>query len=254
MMYVSVRKVKVQTAEGKNSGSKTLLDETSLEINRGSIVGVYGPNGSGKSTLLRALCGVNPLFQSGEVWVDRVRITPSQRAHDRVQNIMYLASDFTSPFEVQVRDLLDLGQKFSEKPQNAVELVRELKLEPFLKRVVSTLSEGEKQWVMFARALIQNPHVLVLDESFSKLDLDRLLQAGMILKKQAQSGMTFVLSSHDLNFLSEVSDDLILMNRGAVVARGGVAEVLTLDALRGLYPDVNGEIVRSLSGRVKLIY
>ena len=249
-MYFSVRKLQVQTMEGK-----MLLHSTEFELDRGKVVGVYGPNGSGKTSLLRALAGVNRNFQVGEVWVDQMQITAAQKPEHRVQKILYLGSDYPSPFEIKVRDLMDLGYEFSDHPQNVEEITTELGIKTLNSRIVSTLSDGEKQWVMFARALIQNPQVLVLDESFSKLDLDRLLHAARIIRKQSERGMTMVAASHDLNFISEISDRLIFMQNGRVLHQGEVKEVMNPFFLEKLYPDLQLQVVKSPnSGKEKIIY
>ncbi len=121
--------------------------------------------------------------------------------------------------------------------------------------MVNTLSDGEKQWVMFARALIQNPQVLILDESFSKLDLDRLLLAIKILKRQTEQGMTVVIAAHDINFVSEVSDIVILMKNGKILKIGETHEVLTPFYLEQLFPSLPLQVVKSPNtGKERVIY
>jgi len=250
MMYFSVRKLHVQTAEGK-----TLLRPTSLEIERGKVIGVYGPNGSGKTTFLRSIAGVNSHFQIGEVWVDGMQITHAQNPSSRVHRIMYLGSDYPSPFDIRVRELMEMGSGFSGKPQSVEHITAELGLKALNSRLVGTLSDGEKQWAMFGRALIQSPQVMVLDESFSKLDLDKLLHAAKVIQKQAAAGMTFVVASHDLNFLSEISDQLVLMQNGKILQAGEVRETLNSFYLEKLYPALQLQVIKSPnSGKEKIIY
>ena len=108
---------------------------------------------------------------------------------------------------------------------------------------------------MFARALIQRPEVLVLDESFSKLDLDHLMLVAREFRRRTEQGMTFIVASHDLNFLSEVSEDLVFLRKSQFVAKGKVSEVFTAAVLSELYPSVSMQVVRSPeTGKFKILY
>jgi iron complex transport system ATP-binding protein len=107
--------------------------------------------------------------------------------------------------------------------------------------------------MMFARGLIQAPRVLVLDETFSKLDLDRLIAVAGIIRGWIGCGMVFVIASHDLNFLSEVSDQLVLMKKGRRIARGTVDQVLTEENLQTLFERAHPRIVDGI-GPKKIVY
>ncbi len=256
----------MKTIAFRKLGVKPLLSPTSFEIPMQSVLGVYGPNGSGKSTLLKAFSGIREDHEvQGEVWIENQLIHSEMTAFEKAKWVLYLSSDFDTPFQVTVRDLLEMGAKarsadlwpeitHAERTRMS-EVIEVLGLIPFLSRTISTLSDGERQLVMFARGLIQMPKVLVLDETFSKMDLDRLLQLAKVIEAYREKGMTFIIVAHDLNFLSEVSTQLLLMKASQVLSLGTVSEVLTPLNLQILYPQQSIQIVKSAeSGKTKILY
>jgi iron complex transport system ATP-binding protein len=261
-LMISLRKWAVTTREGKS-----LLSEASFDLAIGSVLGVYGPNGSGKSSLLKSISGIidRDRLMSGEFWIDQLTNLLSATPIERVKQILYLGSDFSTPFDLTVRELLEMGSLVGSSQMWPVvsgserarisHVVEAMHLTEFLPRVVSTLSDGEKQLVMFARCLIQKPRVLVLDESFSKLDLDHLLQVARLIRTFAKEGMTFLVASHDLNFLSEMADELLFLRQSKMIAKGFVADLFMPSVLNELYPGLPLQVVRSPeSGKHKVLY
>jgi len=239
---------------------KTLVSETSFDLPMGAILGVYGPNGSGKTSLLKSISGmsIEGRETSGEFWIENATALAEMTPLERVKQILYLGSDFSTPFDLTVRELLEMGARVgAELPdrERIQRVVEALHLRDFLPRVINTLSDGEKQLVMFARGVIQKPKVLVLDESFSKLDLDHLLWIAKETRRFAKEGMTFLIASHDLNFLSEVADELLFMRKSIIIAKGLVNDLFTPATLAELYPNLALQVVRSPeSGKLKILY
>lgn len=157
---------------------RNLLSEVGFEVGTGAAIGVYGPNGAGKSTLLKVLAGTLPLDHSGKVEIDGMEIAPSLDPAVRCKKVLRLGSDFHSSFGVRVFELFELASRVGAGKGPVREVSEELGLGELWSRDFRTLSDGEKQWVMFGRALVQDPRVLILDETFSKLDLDRLVWPG----------------------------------------------------------------------------
>ena len=262
---ISVRKLSVLTEQ-----QKVILVDLTFDQSSGTTLGVYGPNGSGKTTLLRAVSGVSQHRTiSGEIWVDSKPMstlssskTPSA---ERVRHVLYVGSDFHSPFSMSVRELLEMGANVNtsdlwptldhERRSRISEVVEAMAIMDFLPRELNTLSDGEKQLMMFARCLVQNPKVLVLDETFSKLDLDHLMTVGKMMARWKEKGMTFLVCSHDLNFLSEISDEILFLRKAELIAKGPVAEVFTPHHLSVLYPGIPLQVVVSPeSGKYKVLY
>jgi iron complex transport system ATP-binding protein len=236
---------------------KPILEAIDLNLAKGQTLGVYGPNGSGKSTLLRALAGVSRGRRlQGEVRIDGVTVDQNLEAMERARRVLYFGSDFIAPFELEVRELFDLGAEVMNRTHGEVsEVVERLGLKTFLSRDFKTLSDCEKQLMMFARALIQKPEVLVFDESFSKLDLDKLILVGKTIRWYSAKGSTIIVASHDLNFLTETADEFLFLNAGKKVAFGNVSLVLNSTTMELLYPELALHVVVSPeTGRLKILY
>jgi iron complex transport system ATP-binding protein len=258
--------IRVSRLEVKSPSGGRLLEASDLDVPERSVLGVYGPNGSGKSSLLRAIAGESAdVIRHGEVMIDGIPIELLREPSDRIKRVMYLGSDFRSPFQLTVRDLLELGIESasgrmwpginSSEIDRISNVVESLELLSFMPRTFQTLSDGEKQLVMFARALVQAPKVLILDETFSKLDLDRLISVTKIIRAWTACGMTFLISSHDLNFLSEISDQMVFLKKGRIIAGGPVDSVLNESNLRELFTRVAPHVVTSPeTGKRKILY
>ncbi len=257
---ISTRALQIKTKEGKE-----ILQPISFEAGKGSILGLYGPNGSGKSSLLRTLAGLPAEHDvSGLLTLDGIPFPGVLSAEARVEKILYLGSDFRTSFDLSVRDLFEMGalvgsgffQDIGSKERKRISAVVErLDLFPFLTRFFRTLSDGEKQLVMFARSLIQSSRFVILDETFSKLDLDKLILVARVIREEARSGRGFIIASHDLNFLSEVSDEFLFLKQGAFLGKGSVQEMLTPAKLDELYPALALQVVISPeTGKWKILY
>ena len=247
------RKVQIKTTLGK-----TLVHETSFEIQRATVVGIYGPNGSGKSSLLKVLSGqVFDRVISGECWIDRSPLFKSSvSAMEKSKRVLYLGSDFQTAFQVSVRELLELAKNVNpDSIENVTEVAEKFEITKLLSRSFNEMSDGEKQRVMLARGIIQSPDWLVLDETFSKMDLDHSFHLIEVLKDFSKKGKGIVFASHDLNLISEFVDELWLLKDGEIVSSGLVESVLTSENLKKLYPNRIVHVVRSPdNGKKKVIY
>ena len=249
--------ISVRDFSARVKSGKVLVSQISFDLAQGQVLGVYGPNGAGKSTLLRGISGVaQDRALQGEVILGQKLLSNLKNPVERVHQVLYLGSDFQAPFDLTVRELFQMGADTGLKNQGRIsEVVESCKLENFLERQFRSLSDGEKQLVMFSRVLIQGPLIVVLDESFSKLDLDKLILVTRMIRQSTALGMTFVIAAHDLNFLSEVSDELLFLKNGLSLGFGPVMNILTASMLESLYPDVALQVVRSPeTGKFKVLY
>ncbi len=225
-----------------SAGKRTLVSNVGFRVQEGVVLGVYGPNGAGKSTLLRAVAGVLPHPRSGIIEIDGVMISPRLDPAERCRKVLRLGSDFQSSFGVRVSELFELATRSGGRGDLVPEVLDRLELRGFLARDFGSLSDGQKQWVMFGRALIQNPRVLVLDETFSKLDLDRLATAKDLIRQRVSAGGVVIVASHDLNRLARWSDRLLFLASGRKIADGPVDEVFNSENLKKMYPDSKLEL------------
>jgi len=227
-------------------GRTPVLEDVSLELERGEILALLGPNGSGKSTLLKAIAGILPLTAGvvrhrGE---DFLRNAPQIRA----RSIVYVPPDLHAEFPLTAREAVTLGRSCHLNPgtfryyrsSHDRELVREAMERclcwGFRDQDLHTLSGGERQLVALARALVQGAKVLLLDEALSRMDLNHQAAMGKLLRELTAEGSSIVLVSHDVNLASEWADTGLLLKKGQSVAFGPIKTVLTEENVRKLYP------------------
>ncbi|HEV2566192.1 MAG TPA: heme ABC transporter ATP-binding protein [Microvirga sp.] len=221
-------------------GGRLLVDAVDLSIASGSLTVVIGPNGAGKSTLLRLLSGeLTPTVGDVRLHGQPLRSIPPWRlAHSRA--VMPQASDLSFPFTVfEVASLgvegLGRGLSRSDRQRIALDALALADVAHLARRNYQTLSGGERQRVHFARVLaqlqagrtVETRQVLFLDEPIASLDLKHQLALMQTAKSLAQDGLAVVAVLHDLQLAAGMGNDLVLMQGGRVVARGGSEVVLT---------------------------
>jgi iron complex transport system ATP-binding protein len=221
---------------------KSVLDGVSLSIERGEMVGILGPNGSGKTTLLKIFSTV--LRGRGEVKLNGRSIeTYGKRELSRlfamvpqesqvlfpytVAEIVLMArASYHSPFALE-------GRKDLEVARASMELTDSL---PFSDRYLHELSGGEKQRVIIARALAQEPQILLLDEPSAFLDLKHQVQVFELMRRlNRERGLTIVAALHDLNLAALFFPRLVMLRDGRIYRDGSPREVLTEKTIDEVY-------------------
>ncbi len=216
-----------------------ILHETSFTLEPGCILGVVGPNGAGKSTFLRLLYRFyRP--RTGMTLVDGEDIW-SMDARAAARLIGVVLQEHPADFSLTVREVVALGRAphrsgFSaggKKDANVVDkVIALLDLHELEGREIRTLSGGERQRVMMARALAQQPRVLVLDEPSNHLDIRHELE---LLKLLRELGLTVVCSMHDLNVALSFADMVLALAGGRTLAFGRTAEVLSPNLVSAVF-------------------
>jgi iron complex transport system ATP-binding protein len=218
------------------------LDSVTMVVPRGAFYAVLGPNGSGKSTLLRALLGIVS-HVTGRAHVSGRPISNwDRRALAREAGVVTQSESLAFP--ITVRELVAMGRYpylgalQSETPtdREAIsEAMRMCDIELLAHRFLSTLSGGEIQRTRVARALAQEPKILVLDEPTASLDVRHEMEILELLRASADRGMTIFLITHHLNLAARFADRLLLLDRGKVAAEGEPRDVLQEETLRRVY-------------------
>jgi iron complex transport system ATP-binding protein len=234
---LSVRGVSVRL------GAQAILDAVDLTAEPGKITGLIGPNGAGKSTLLRAILGLAPIA-SGSIAFDDADLLAMPR-RSRAQFAAFVEQSATTDARLTAREVVLLGRipfqtvwqvsPSSEDAGLADAALAAVDMTAFADRLYHTLSGGEQQRVQIARALAQQPRLLLLDEPTSHLDVHAQLAALGLLQQRARAGGTVLLALHDLNLAAGFCDALILLHNGKVVASGAPDRVLTPGLLRSVY-------------------
>lgn len=220
-----------------------VLQDVSFQVRRGEFIGVIGPNGSGKTTLLKVLYRLlSP--QRGEVFFERVPLKKmSQR--DIAKRIAVVAQETYPAFPFRVIEIVLMGrspylghlmferEKDLEIAKKAMEWTEIL---PISERPLDELSGGERKRVFIARALAQEPEVILLDEPTTNLDIHHQIEfLDLILALNREKGLTILMASHDLNLASEFCDRLILLQKGGIFKMGSPQEVITRENIERVY-------------------
>ena len=228
---------------GYRVGERALLAGVSLELRAGQVVGLVGPNGAGKSTLLRVLGG---LWRGAEGRVTLLgeplkRLSARQVARV-VAHVPQLA-DLGVPFTV--RQIVMMGRtphlgrfalESARDRQAAERAMQRTQTLDLAERLIGTLSGGERQRALIARALTQEPRVLLADEPTANLDVGHQLAVLELVRALArEDGLGVLLALHDLELAARFCDRLVLLSGGRVHAEGAAADVLTAEHLRAVY-------------------
>ena len=222
---------------------EAVLKRVSFEISQGEFLGIIGPNGSGKSTLLRLMTRVL-LPQKGKILFENKDITKI-KLKELCRKIAFVPQDTLINFSFSVEEIVLMGriphlkrlqletQKDFLIAQKSLSSTDILHLND---KKIDQLSAGERQRVIIAKALAQEPILLLLDEPTSHLDIGHQIQILDLLKKLNQEeNLTVIIVLHDLNLASEYCDRLILLNEGKVFKDGTPLDVLTYQNIEAVY-------------------
>ena len=219
-----------------------LLDGVNLLVDKGEMVGLIGPNGAGKSTLLRAISGILRC-QDGSVVLegnDLANMTVKDVAAGLalVPQIAPYTHGFTSMELVLMGRYPHLGRfqvEGNADEQIAREAMAMTETDRFADRTLDTLSGGERQRVFVARALAQQPRILLLDEPTSNLDVLHQLMVLDLVRQLVDEGLTAVAAFHDLSMAARYCDKLVVMSGGKVIATGLPEEVLNPELIETVF-------------------
>lgn len=217
------------------SADHPALADVHLDIRAGTWTSLIGPNGCGKSTLLHCIAGLNRC--EGDVEV--VSLNPS-RCSRRIlaQNIALMPQQPVVPEGMLIGDYVALGRApYRGRGKGVVaEVIHRLGLETYTSRLLTDVSGGELQRVVLARALAQEPSVLLLDEPTSALDVGKAQQVMELVDTiRRDSHLTVVSALHDLTLAAQYSDEVVFLNHGSVVVHGSPRDVLTDELVSSVY-------------------
>jgi len=223
--------------------SRTVLDNVSVSLRRGTILGLLGPNGSGKTTLLRLLSGTI-VPASGRITIDGTPLGSLPR-RALARRVAVVPQETHSAFDFSALEIVLMGRyphlsalelEGAADVAIATEAMRATGTDTFAARPFATLSGGEKQRVVIASALAQASDLLLLDEPTASLDLGYQFEVASLLRRlNRERETTMIVSTHDLNLAAALCSELVLLHRGRVLTQGTVESVLTPSNIRALY-------------------
>ncbi len=222
---------------------KMIIKDLDLEINKGLFYGILGPNGCGKSTLIDLLTGL--LKPESGIVEYKGRSIDSYSKGKLSKEIALVPQNFYINFPFTALDVVIMGRyphmpKFSPPSSSDMKLVnRVMEITDTMKfknRYMTEMSGGERQRIIFARALVQDTPVLMLDEATSNLDINHTLKLLNIVSNEILSGKKTVISVfQDINLAATYCDCLIFMKHGNIVTTGKVKEILLPDTIRKVF-------------------
>lgn len=223
-----------------------ILKDINIEVDNKEVVGIIGPNGSGKSTLLKCIYRVlKP--NDGAILLDNIDIK-DMSVKESSKRLAVLSQHNNYNFDFTVKDIVLMGRsphkKFMERDNKddyyiANEALKKVDMFEFKDRSFQSLSGGEQQRVILARALAQQPQCLILDEPTNHLDIKYQLQLMRIVKGL---GIEVIAAIHDLNIAAMYCDKIYVLKDGEVIKYGKPKDILTQELIKYVY-EVDSEVI-----------
>lgn len=238
------------------NGQATIRDINIL-LKPGSFTGIIGPNGSGKTTLFRGITGILQA-RNGRVLINNKNLKKISN-RERAKTVA-IVNQLIDPLDITVLDYVLLGRLPHQKPfvffnspeeiELAMHYLKVTGIEHLKDKMLNTLSGGEQQMASIARALNQEPQILLLDEPIAHLDVSHQIQLmDLVYKLNKEKNLTVLIILHDLNIAGEYCDHLVLMNEGKIYTQGSPDEVLTYQNIEEVYHTVVISLKNPLSGK-----
>ena len=220
---------------GWDVDNKTILNDINFTVKSGQFVGLIGPNGAGKSSLLRCLYRhLKPsrgqvYFQGQDIWQQSLR--------ENAKRVAVILQENHVPFGVRVKDVVAMGLtphktlfsfETTDDRKRIIEALERVDLVAQANEAFSHLSGGEKQRVMVARAIVQQPQLLLMDEPTNHLDVH---YQSDVLQLAKELNITVLASIHDLNLAATFCDQLLVIDGGRLVGGGNPGDVLSEDMI-----------------------
>ncbi|WP_243844260.1 ATP-binding cassette domain-containing protein [Salinibacterium sp. ZJ454] len=223
-------------------GGRSIIDGVDLIAPAGSVTALVGPNGAGKTTLLRGVAGLLPLSAGSVRFGGDDLLGLSRRGRARV--VAVVEQELSTEASLSVRDAVELGRtphrpllaaSAGDDAAVVAEALATVGMEGFADRQLESLSGGERQRVHLARALAQQPRLMLLDEPTNHLDIRAQLSTLALLRRLARNSVTVIAALHDLTLAATYADHVVVLAEGRVVASGPPGDVLTAPVIHDVY-------------------
>ncbi len=223
----------------KRFGRKVVLNNVSIEVDTGEVVGLLGPNGSGKTTLFNIILGV-VVPNKGNVYFNEKKIT-NMPIHKRARlGITYLQQETSVFRDLKVEDNLKAVLEFQklkrrEKEQIIIESLAEFGIDELRKQYAFSLSGGEKRRLELARMMVLKPKFVLLDEPFIGIDPKTVKEIQKIVLNLKERGIGVIITDHSVEALKPIVDRLYVIHKGEVLSSGVPSEVFENELVKKVY-------------------
>lgn len=207
----------------KKFGKNEVLKGLDLSIDKGGIFAVLGPNGSGKTTLIKSILGM-VIPNRGLISVAE---NPIKKNWKYRKEIDYLPQIANFPGNLKVKELIRMIKDLRQIPSREEELIVLFQLKTFLDKKLATLSGGTKQKVNLVLAFMFNSPLLILDEPTTGLDPASLIRLKELIQSEKAAGKTILITSHIMQFVAEVADEIVYLLEGKIYFKGSIEELKT---------------------------
>ena len=232
--------IKIRALDFSYENTKALKN-INIDIGKMS-TGFLGPNGSGKTTVLKILCGILNV-PNDNIYIDGMSIENFSK-RELSKKVAIVTQDLEPTFDFSVREIIEMGRYpylntfgFLSKSDKSVinKTIEKLDLASLSNKNVDEISSGEKQKVRIARALVQEPKYLLLDEPTSNLELSNKILILDVIRDIISDGTKVIITSHDIKFIEEITDDCFMISEGEILCKGETKKIINESNILNLF-------------------
>ncbi len=202
----------------KKFGKNTVLKGVDVSVDEGRIYAILGPNGSGKTTLIKSILGM-VIPDKGSI---KVLGKPIKKDWKYRKKIDYLPQIANFPPNIRVKELIGMIKDLRNSPSSEQALIEQFGLEAFMDKKLSTLSGGTKQKVNLVLTFMFDSPLIILDEPTTGLEPKALISLKKIIKKEKEQGKTILITSHIMQFVEEIADEILYLLEGEIYFKGSI--------------------------------
>ncbi len=216
--------------------------DVSFKVSPGKLVGLIGPNGCGKTTMMKCINKMHPI-SSGEVFIDGTSVSKMEPA-DVAKAVSNVPAELRTAFGLNVYETVMLGRyphlknlwwETDVDETQVIEALKKFGVLHLQDRPINMLSSGERQRVLIAKAYVQEPRLMLVDEPTSHLDMKYKLEVMEYLRAMVEKDMSILVAEHDISLMARYCEECIIMKEGRIYAMGDPKDIITEQLIQDVY-------------------